>query len=549
MLLRKLVLGALVTVAAAGLVPATSDATSAATSEATNAPDCAGLVRTYQIPGAVTHVEKAARVDATAGDPAHCAVEGYVEPAVRFQLRLPLTTWSGRFLQYGCDGLCGLFPRWSFRTCGPDGGDMAVAVTNDGHVAKGDNPFTLIMDGTWAAHDQAARDDFFYRAPHVVSVASKKIIATFYGRPPVHSYFSGCSTGGREGLLLAQRYPHDFDGIVVGSPTHIMGPIGMYHAWLSKMNLRADGSPVLTADKLAPLHSAVLAACDGVDGLADGQIDDPRACRYDPGALLCTGADGPDCLTAAQVAVVRRLYHGPTDEHGRRLYPGWESRGSELAWYGVVMPDPQFGSFLAPRPDNYLKYVGYPIGTPHSSLADIRFTVPELRRLTPEGVKGNAMNPDLTAFRRAGGKLIMWHGWDDQTVPAVGTLDYYERVTRQAGGSEATQQFARLFMVPTVYHCAMDGYRLNTVDPFPALVDWVERGQAPRHIVAEQRDTAGQVLRSRPVFAYPLLSVYDGTGSIDDASNFVPAPPRTRTIDRIDWAGTDLYHRPGPVAR
>ena len=386
MLLRKLVLGALVTVAAAGLVPATSDATSAATSEATNAPDCAGLVRTYQIPGAVTHVEKAARVDATAGDPAHCAVEGYVEPAVRFQLRLPLTTWSGRFLQYGCDGLCGLFPRWSFRTCGPDGGDMAVAVTNDGHVAKGDNPFTLIMDGTWAAHDQAARDDFFYRAPHVVSVASKKIIATFYGRPPVHSYFSGCSTGGREGLLLAQRYPHDFDGIVVGSPTHIMGPIGMYHAWLSKMNLRADGSPVLTADKLAPLHSAVLAACDGVDGLADGQIDDPRACRYDPGALLCTGADGPDCLTAAQVAVVRRLYHGPTDEHGRRLYPGWESRGSELAWYGVVMPDPQFGSFLAPLPDNYLKYVGYPIGTPHSSLADIRFTVPELRRLTPEGV-------------------------------------------------------------------------------------------------------------------------------------------------------------------
>ena len=164
-------------------------------------------------------------------------------------------------------------------------------------------------------------------------------------------------------------------------------------------------------------------------------------------------------------------------------------------------------------------------------------------------MKGNAMNPDLTAFRRAGGKLIMWHGWDDQTVPAVGTLDYYERVTRQAGGSEATQQFARLFMVPTVYHCAMDGYRLNTVDPFPALVDWVERGQAPRHIVAEQRDTAGQVLRSRPVFAYPLLSVYDGTGSIDDASNFVPAPPRTRTIDRIDWAGTDLYHRPGPVAR
>lgn len=506
--------------------------------QASDAPSCASLVRTYRIPGAVTHVEKASMSDGT------CAVEGYVEPAVRFQLRLPVSTWSGRYLQYGCDGLCGVFPPGPSRTCGPSGGDMAVAVTDDGHVSRETNPYLMIMDGTWAAHDQAARDDFFFRAPHVVSVASKRIIQAFYGRAAVHSYFSGCSTGGREGLLLAQRYPHDFDGILAGSPTNVMGPLGLYHAWLSKMNLRPDGTPILTADRLPALHNAVLAACDGIDGLVDEQIDDPRACAYDPVQLQCPAA--PVCLTPEQVGIVRQLYRGPVSE-GRLLYPGWESRGSELAWDGVVTPDSVNGlMFLAPLPDNYLRYVGYPIGRPASSLASVRFTVPELRRLTPEGVKGNAMNPDLSAFRRAGGKLLLWHPFDDHTVPAVGTIDYYSRVVSRSGGLAATQRFARLFLVPTMYHCALGSYKLNTVDPFPALVDWVEHDTAPTRLIASQQSN-GQVLRTRPVFPYPLRARYDGTGSIDDAANFGPA--LGHVDGRIRWAGEDLYHRPGPVAR
>jgi hypothetical protein len=545
-----LLVAGLVAAAAAVLAPVQSNAAGPPPGT-TTVRQCADLQRVFEIPGARTHVEKTTTVEQTATTPAYCEVEGFVEPAVGFKLRLPRDTYAGRYLQYGCDGLCGVIQDPVIRGCAPAGADFAVASTNDGHIGQGGFPFN-ITDGTWAANNQAARDDYFFRAPHVVSVAAKQLIRAYYGAAPQRSYFAGCSTGGREGLLLAQRYPDDFDGIVAGSPVNVMGPlVGMYHAWLSTMNVRPDGTPVLTAAKLPGLHNAVLAACDRLDGLTDEQIDDPRACNYDPVKLQCpAGSDNDSCLTPPQVSIVRQLYHGLTDAQGVRLYPGWESRGSELAWNGAIIPDPVYGSFLAPLPDNYLKYVGYPIGKPHSSIADIRFTVPELRRLTPEGVKGNAMSLDLSAFRRAGGKLIIWHGWDDQTVPAVATVDYYDRLTKANGGRAATQRFARLFMVPTKYHCQLGGYKLTDLDPIPALVDWVERGDAPDRIVAKGIDpTTHAVTRSRPVFAYPLRAAYDGTGSIDDATNFVPAPPLRPTQDTIPWAGTDLYYRPGPVAR
>ncbi|HEU5108737.1 MAG TPA: tannase/feruloyl esterase family alpha/beta hydrolase, partial [Micromonosporaceae bacterium] len=401
----------ILTVLAAAAVAMTGLGIGAATATAghTIAPvrGCAELAGDHPTPGAPAHVT-AAEVRDVPGAPRHCLVTGYVEPAVRFQLKLPLATYTGRYLQLGCQGLCGAIFDPAFPECAPHGGDVAVAATDDGHVGRADpNPFLAIMDGTWAAHDQAARDDFFYRAPHVVSLAAKRIITTFYGAPPRHSYFDGCSTGGREGLLLAQRYPRDFDGIIAGAPAHAMGPLmGLYFTWLSRTLLDPAGTPVFSTAKLTVLHDGVLTACDRLDGLADRAIEDPRACRFDPGELGCPAGDAPDCLTAAQVATARTLYTGPVDAGGRRLYPGWESRGSELAWDGV--------RFLPPLPDNYLRHVGFPIGTPHSSQAEFPITVDGLNRLTAEGVKGNAMSLDLSAFRRAGGKLIMWHGWDDQ---------------------------------------------------------------------------------------------------------------------------------------
>jgi feruloyl esterase len=509
---------------------------------------CADLVRDYAIPGATTHVTSAEERSGT-GEPAHCYVVGHVEPAVEFHLKLPLDTYNGRYLQKGCHGLCGTFLDEAFppaTTCGPRAGDFAVAATNDGHVGQDPfnnppNPFVQITDGTWAANNQAARDDYFFRAPHVVSLAAKRIIARFYGAPPRHSYFDGCSTGGREALLLAQRYPTDFDGIIAGDSAAYNGPLmGVYFTWIAHTVAGAG----FTANKLASLHNAVIGACDGLDGLIDAQIEDPRACAYDPALLQCpAGTDADSCLTPVQVDAATKMYQGPVDEQGRRLYPGWASRGSEPAWEGL--------SFLAPLPDNYLRYLGYPIGTPHSSLADFTFTVDELNRLTAEGAKGNALSLDLSAFRRAGGKLIIWHGWEDQSIPAVGTVDYYARLVRRSGGLRETQKFARAFLVPSMYHCFTGGDQLQEFDPLPELVSWVERGQAPDRAIATGRNPqTHEITRTRPVFPYPLRAKYDGTGSIDDAANFVPAPPIVSPAhDIIDWAGSYLHDVPGPVAR
>jgi Tannase and feruloyl esterase len=268
-------------IAVAGLVPTAGAST---VSGGRPVRSCSELVGVYRIPGAVTHVTDAKPVTQAGGQPAFCDVHGYVEPKVGFELKLPSETFNGRYVQYGCQGLCGTtfaalglpaFPA----PCGPPpSGDFAVAATDDGHTGYPiDNPFAAIQDGSWAANNQAARNDYFYRAPHAVSVAAKRIISAFYGSPPKVSYFNGCSTGGREGLLEAQRYPHDFNGIEVGSPGMYMGPLfGMFMSWMVRVNMAADGSPILTTAKLPTLHGAVLAACDGLDGLVDGQIDDPR---------------------------------------------------------------------------------------------------------------------------------------------------------------------------------------------------------------------------------------------------------------------------------
>lgn len=511
--------------------------------------DCADLVGDFALPSGGAHVTAATPVPATADDPAHCDVRGHVDPAVRFQLRLPTDTFTGRYLQYGCGGFCGLLEAPAFADCGRPGADMAVAATDDGHTGGGSFPF---VDGSWAATDQAARDDWLYRAPHVVSQAAKRLIAAYYGSPPSRSYFTGCSNGGREALLLAQRYPADFDGIIAGAPAFSIASLaGVYETWLARINMAPDSTPILTGEKLSPLHEAVLAACDRLDGLVDRQIADPRACRFDPAALACPdGIDRPDCLTPGQVEVVRGLYAGPTDARGRRLYPSGQPYGSELAWAAWVVPIPEFPDTLAGLlGDNYLRYIGYPIGTPHSSLADFEFTVAEFDRLAVEGGKGDAMSVDLSRFRRAGGKLIIWHGWADSAIPPAGTLEYYQRLWQRDGGLWRTQQYARVFMVPTMYHC-FDGSALTEFDPLPELVGWVERGAAPHRVIAVGRDPSdGSVVRTRPVFPYPLRARYDGSGSIDDARNFVPAPPRHRPNDVIDWVGDDLYARPAePVS-
>lgn len=481
---------------------------------------CASLVREFAVPDARTRVTSAVVVPAAAGVPEFCDVRGTVEPNNGFRLKLPTRTYRGRYVQYGCGGLCGYVEDVPFPQCGPAFADAAVATTDSGHQSPPDNPF----DATWGATDQRARDDYAFRGPHVVSRASKHISKVFYGKAPKKSYFTGCSNGGRQGLLLAQRYPHDFDGIVVGAPAAYLGPLVAYQAWITRN--------IIPNDKIDKLHAAVLDACDGLDGLVDGQLDEPRLCRFDPASVRE--------LTADEVERVRRLYAGPSGD-GRRLYPGGQSYGSELGWKYWINPTPGIGSIAGGLADNALKYLTYPIGTPHSSLATFEFTVREFRRMVPETVKGNALSLDLREFRKAGGKMIIWHGAGDPGIPVEGTLDYWQRLT---GGKQP--DWARLFVVPSLHHCQL-GDELTDFNPFRELVSWVEGGRAPERVIAEGRDQDGNVTRTRPVFPYPLRAKYDGSGSIDDAANFVAAPG-FRFDDRIRWAGEDLYYRPGPVA-
>ncbi|MCG8921486.1 tannase/feruloyl esterase family alpha/beta hydrolase [Lentzea sp. CC55] len=512
---RKLLMFLVVlTTVAAGISPAT------ASPGPRPVRSCADLVRSFDVPDARTTVTSAAVV---AGTPEFCDVRGTIAPGIGFQLKLPTRGYRGRYVQYGCGGFCGVIGDPAFPAgCGPAFGDAAVAATDDGHQVSPEDPF----DTRWAVNDQKARDDYFFRAPHALSKVSKHIISVFYGKAPARSYFTGCSNGGREGLLLAQRYPDDFDGIVAAAPGAYYTALIGYQAWIARNTIPND--------KIFVLHDAVMKACDGSDGLVDGQIDDPRLCGFDVGTLAGQ-------LTDDEIARVRNLYAGPSDG-GVRLYPGGQAYGSERSWTFWLNPTPGLGRGIAPElADNGLKHLVYPIGRPHSSLESFEFTLREFRRLVPETVKANSLSLDLSRFRRSGGKLVLWHGAGDQGIPFEGTLDYWQRLT--GGGNP---DWARLFVVPSMWHCG-GGDTLTDFDPFAALVSWVEGGTAPSRILAVGRDDDGNVVRTRPVFPYPLRARYDGSGSVDDASNFVAAPG-FGFADRIRWAGEDLYHRPGPVA-
>jgi Tannase and feruloyl esterase len=542
-LVATLALGAGASGAAPGLAPAARTAALAA--PVTPRLACAALARPQPgggvpdfgaIAGAPTRVASAAVVARTATAPEVCDVRGYVAPQVQFELKLPTTTFQGRYLQSGCGGFCGAIPATSFPSCDlQPGGDFAVAATNDGHAANG-------ADGLWAATDEQIRIDLGSRAVHVVAVASKAIIAAYYGAGPQRSYFIGCSDGGREALQEAERFPGDFDGIVAGAPADIWGPLnGEFQPWVGTINLDGQGNPILTAAKLPALHTAAMASCDGVDGLVDGQIDDPRACRFDPASIQCpAGSDQPTCLTAAQVAVARKAYSGPVDAQGRHLYPGGEPVGSELAWAGwFITPAgvPGVGTLIG---DSYLRYSAFPIGQPTSSSQDWKFTVGGFDRLRAEGRVFNSTSANLDAFHRRGGRLIIWQGWADQAIPPTGAPAYYDAVQDRVGGLRTAQQFARLFMFPSTYHCG-GGFGPNQFDLVNPIVHWVEQGAAPTTIIAAQTGANGAVVRTRPVFAYPEQARYVGTGSIDDAANFTGVMPAHAPADDFNWVGNDLF--------
>ncbi|MEV4678705.1 tannase/feruloyl esterase family alpha/beta hydrolase [Actinomadura sp. NPDC049382] len=530
----------LMTVTAAQAVTGRTPARAGTTTPTAAAVPCQQLtgLDLTALPDAPTRIISATHVAATADKPAYCQVKGYVSPQIQFELRLPAQGWTGRYVQLGCGGFCGFAAPDNpnhFLPGGcapPDDGRVVLGASNGGHIGVDSR------DALWAHSDPQLRIDMAYRSEHVTALVAKAVTKAYYGQAPQYSYFAGCSNGGRQALMEAQRYPDDFDGIIAGAPgNNLVALAGEFFPWIATVNTDDKGRQILGPDKLPLLQSKVMQACDATDGLTDGLINNPRNCDFDPGTLRCpTASPQPTCLTRDQVYVVRKIYQGPVDAKGRRLFPAGLAKGTEAAWLGyVIAPQGQTGGLEA-LGYNYLKYFASWNNPPASyTLKDHRFDLRTFKKLREMSGIYDSTDPDLTRFRDRGGKLIMWHGWADPAIPTESTLAYHHALTQRMGGPKATGRFARTFLFPGVYHC-VQGYGPDTFDLFTPIYDWVEKGAAPQKIIAAKKD-GDRTVRTRPVYPYPMQTKYTGTGSIDDAANFTGVMPTEQPDDRYPWAG------------
>jgi feruloyl esterase len=361
--------------------------------------------------------------------------------------------------------------------------------------------------------------DFGFRSLHLTAESAKLLVRTYYGQGPSKSYYDGCSQGGRQGLILAQRFPEDFDGILAGAPGLDQTGIMLSRAWW----MQALAAAPIPAAKMKVLADRVYEQCDGKDGLKDGLIDDPRRCGFQPARDIprcAEGTDRADCFTSAQIAALERIYNDVPSQ-GKRFFPGWPV-GSEVAgpngqtaWIGQALNGPNGPGTWARYAETYLRYIAFPEKDPDYPLS--RFDIDQdVARTARASQILNANDPDLTAFRRHGGKLVMYFGWADPQLNPLMGVEYYEKTVEKMGSS--TGDFFRLFMAPGMFHCG-GGVGPNVFDAATPLLKWVETGNAPEQITAT-RVVDNKVVRSRPLCAYPQVARYKGTGSIDDAANF-----------------------------
>jgi len=431
--------------------------------------------------------------------PSFCRVAMTLRPGptsdVKAEVWMPVTGWNGKLQVAGNGGFAGTIGYRALATALAAG--YAAAGTNTGHTGPAAN--------TFATED--ATLDFAYRAVHETAVAAKQAVDGYYGAAPKFSYFNGCSTGGRQALTAAQRYPDDFDGIVGGAPAIFTTKQAFGQIWFHQAIALGEGA--IAKEKLPLIHDAVLAACDTLDGAKDGVLENPLACTFDPGVLACKpGAASESCLTAPQVESVRKVYAGATHATtGEKIFPGLE-RGSELGWSPVPV------SYAV----DYFKHVVFK--NPSWSPASLGFGVDVAEAYPAAHQIFDANDPRLGAFAGRGGKLLMYQGWAEPGIPPGHIVNYYAAVKAQTAGAESA---VRLFMVPGMGHCG-GGDGASTFDMVPALDRWVETGTAPERIPAS-RVRNGKVDRTRPLCAYPRYARYSGTGSMDDAASFICAAP------------------------
>jgi feruloyl esterase len=453
-------------------------------------------------PGA--KITSATAVDALGDVPAQCRVQGTIPQAIPFELRMPVADWNGKFYLAGCGGFCGSLDADCPGVVNALNHGLrrgyASATSDSGHTG------TSVTDGRWALHDPGAEIDWGWRSVTETARVSRDIVRAFYRRPAARSYFAGCSTGGRMGLMSAQRFPQDFDGIIAGAPAFdYTGLVATQLAWYVQANSADDGSELLDRTKVPLIAKAVLEACDAIDGQRDGLIDDPRRCDWQPSRLQCKSANGPDCLTGRELGVLDHWYLPVAGRDGQVLYPGGAPKGSEPFWpvWLSGIPGSKQPALIERFATDFLRYMAFvPDAGEAFDVRDYDFDRDPPRLATMSRIY-DATNPDLSEFRRRGGKLLLFHGWADPIVTPQRTLDYYEAVRARMGGAESTAQFARLFMLPGVDHCGLQpgpGAKSLAFDPLPALEAWVERNTAPDTLSLAWQMNDGSV-RSRAVQA------------------------------------------------
>lgn len=501
---------------------------------------CGGLAKL-----ALPHVKIAVAQTVAAGDfvppagenasafrdlPAFCRIAADATPSgdsdIKIEVWMPAYGWNGRFQGVGNGGFAGAISY--------DG--MAAALRHGYATASTDTGHSGAMTyAGWALGHPEKITDFGYRAIHEMTLLAKATVAAFYGNKPQHSYFEGCSNGGRQALMEAQRYPEDYDGILAGAPANFWSHLLTGGLWDAQATT-SDPASYIPSSKLPAIAAAVNSACDTQDGVTDGILNDPRECHFDPAALLCKSGDSEQCLTAAQAAALKKLYEGAHDKNGR-IFPGFLPGGEDgQGGWGLWITGPAPGrGLLFAFTNAYFSDMIYDKPDWSYKAADLRQATKDADEKTSAIM--NATDPDLERFKSHGGKLILYHGWNDPAISALNTIDYYDRILGKMG-RQNSKSFLRLYMLPGVQHCgggpgpvfSDERHAPGSADPQHsvqlALEQWVEKGVAPSKMIAAKYANpvpSATPTMTRPLCPYPQASKYKGSGDSNQAENFVCA--------------------------
>lgn len=440
--------------------------------------------------------------------PAFCRVEAEISPAsdsdIHIEVWMPASGWNGKFEGVGNGGWAGSLPSSYSEMAAAVRDGYATAGTDTGHTGYS-------RDASWALGHPEKLIDFAFRAVHEMTVQAKAIIHAFYGEAATRALWRGCSTGGKQGLTEAQRFPLDYDGIVAGAPANYWTHLMAGDVWLGQAT-HASAASYIPPSKYTLIHKGALDTCDAKDGVKDGVIEDPTNCHFDPGVLLCKQGDQADCLTAPQVEAARKIYAGAKNPRaGEQVFPGLEP-GSEMEW-GAMAAGPE-----PPIVASFFKYLVFK--NPNWDFRTLNFDQDIALSDKLYAHILNATDPDLRAFITHGGKLLLYHGWSDGLIAPQNTASYYNSVLRKLGEAK-TENSIRLFMIPGMQHCG-GGDGAFQFDSVSVIDKWVESGKPPNRVIATHRThRTAPVDKTRPLCPYPQVATYSGKGSTNDEENFV----------------------------